>query len=219
MTDDSFNPLANFLPAIPKPKKLSPTTRRLISFTDTEDPSILFQHSVLCQTSMPYRNPGDDVRLWERSSGKALLEIQAGRAAHPVLKRFVDIGLPFGAKPRLVLYRTDRGPRPATRLPIVPIRPSDGWCDAPADHRYNRRVRLPYPASNEALWRTDGLYDIIVVLDYNERPRRQGAGSAIFMHLARPGFAATEGCIALSPRDLHQVLRIVRPGTKIWVTG
>ncbi len=69
-----------------------------------EDPeSILYQHSVFCQTSLPYRNPGDDVRIWERVNGKAHLEIVAGRAMHPEREGFVDVGLPYGPKPRLIL--------------------------------------------------------------------------------------------------------------------
>ena len=86
------------------------------------------------------------------------------------------------------------------------IRPRDGWCDAPADRNYNRPVRHPYPASAERLWRADGLYDVVVVLGYNDRPRVRGRGSAIFMHVARPGYAPTEGCIALARPHLLRVL-------------
>lgn len=81
-----------------------------------------------------------------------------------------------------------------------------GWCDAPSDRNYNRCVRHPYAASAEHMWRADHLYDIVIVLGYNDRPRRRGAGSAIFMHLARPGFLPTEGCIALDRGDLVRVL-------------
>ena len=67
-------------------------------------------------------------------------------------------------------------------------------------------MRLPYPASAERLWREDALYDLVVVLDYNERPRVRGRGSAIFMHVARPGYAPTEGCIALARPHLLRLL-------------
>ena len=90
----------------------------------------------------------------------------------------------------------------ARRLPARAIRPDDGWCDASADRNYNRPVRHPYSASAERLWRSDGLYDLVVVLAYNERPRVRGRGSAIFMHVARPGYAPTEGCIALARAHL-----------------
>lgn len=65
--------------------------------------NILFQHTVLCQTCMPYRNPGQNVRIWERAQGFAHLQIEAGHALHPETHRFVQIGLPFGPKPRIIL--------------------------------------------------------------------------------------------------------------------
>ena len=64
---------------------------------------LLFQHTVLCQTCLPYRDPGDDVRTWERRNGRVHLKVLAGEALHPVLREFVQVGLPFGPKPRLLL--------------------------------------------------------------------------------------------------------------------
>jgi L,D-peptidoglycan transpeptidase YkuD (ErfK/YbiS/YcfS/YnhG family) len=117
-----------------------------------------------------------------------------------------------GATPRghwhlvRVLYRADRVRRPRTALPVATLRPDDGWCDAPDDRNYNRPVRHPYGASAERLWRDDRLYDVVVVLDHNHCPRIRGRGSAIFLHLARPGFAPTEGCIAVSEPDMRRLL-------------
>ncbi len=142
---------------------------------------------------------------------------QGGRRAR---KREGDGGTPIGAwRARLVFYRADRGLRPLTRLPVRPIQPRDGWCDDPADRNYNRFIRHPYTASAERLWRDDALYDIVVVLNYNERPRRRGLGSAIFMHVARPDFAPTQGCIALQPRDLRLALGWLRPGARVRVVA
>jgi len=64
---------------------------------------IAFQHTVLCQTCMPYRNPGDEVRVWERKQGSILLHIEAGYAIDPSTERYAKIGLPFGPKARLIL--------------------------------------------------------------------------------------------------------------------
>ena len=114
-----------------------------------------------------------------------------------------------------VLYRADRGRRPSTGLPVRAIRANDGWCDAPGDRNYNRAVRLPYPASHEEMAREDGLYDIVVVLDHNTRPRRRGGGSAIFIHVARPDYLPTEGCIALKAADLVRLLANL--GRRAWV--
>jgi hypothetical protein len=64
---------------------------------------IAFQHTVLCQTSLPYRNQGDGVRRWERKQGNVSLLIEAGSAINPVTDEWVELGLPFGPKPRLIL--------------------------------------------------------------------------------------------------------------------
>jgi L,D-peptidoglycan transpeptidase YkuD (ErfK/YbiS/YcfS/YnhG family) len=119
---------------------------------------------------------------------------------------------------REVLYRADRGKRPRTQLPVRAIRVSDGWCDDPVEANYNRHVTLPAARRAEGLWRADRLYDIVIVLGYNDRPRVKGRGSAIFVHLARPGYAPTEGCIALARHDLVRLLARARLGSAILVT-
>ena len=124
-----------------------------------------------------------------------------------------DGATPAGVWPlRRVLYRPDKGPPPKTGLPVSPIGPDDGWCDAPGDPAYNRPVGLPYPSSCERLWRDDDIYDLIVILGHNDNPPVAGAGSAIFLHLARPDYGPTEGCIALSRGDLEEVLGLAVPG-------
>ena len=116
-----------------------------------------------------------------------------------------------------VFYRADRVPRPRTGLPLRPMRRDDGWCDDPADRNYNRPVRHPYPASAEHLWRPDALYDLVIVLDHNDRPRVRGRGSAVFLHVAADGLAPTAGCVALRRRDLQKLLAHVEPGTAIHI--
>lgn len=107
---------------------------------------------------------------------------------------------------RRVLYRADRVKRPRCAVQILPLAPNDGWCDDPADSAYNRPVRLPYDARHEALWRADALYDVIGVLGWNDAPVVRGSGSAIFLHVARPDYAPTEGCVALALPDLLAAL-------------
>jgi L,D-peptidoglycan transpeptidase YkuD (ErfK/YbiS/YcfS/YnhG family) len=139
-----------------------------------------------------------------------------GRAGIGGRKREGDGKTPEGQY-RLVavLYRPDRLRRPATGLPVAPIRPDMGWCDDPADPRYNREVRLPFAASHEEMWRQDHVYDLLVILDYNlERPVR-GAGSAIFLHLARPDFTPTEGCVAVTLPTMRRLLATAGPETFI----
>ena len=130
-----------------------------------------------------------------------------GRAGIHPRKREGDGATPAGAWPLLcILYRADRVRRPHTLLPTRPLRVDDGWCDAPGDRNYNRLVKHPYPASAERLWRADGLYDVLVVLDYNAAPRVRGRGSAIFIHVARSDYAPTQGCIALARGHLVRLL-------------
>jgi L,D-peptidoglycan transpeptidase YkuD (ErfK/YbiS/YcfS/YnhG family) len=135
------------------------------------------------------------------------------------LKREGDGTSPAGVWPiRRVLYRPDRGPAPRTALPVEAIAPDNGWCDDPADANYNRPVKLPYPASAERMARDDGLYDIVVVLGHNDDPVVAGLGSAIFLHLARPDFAPTEGCVALARPDLEALLAVAAPGDAVEIT-
>ena len=130
-----------------------------------------------------------------------------GRAGHTTDKHEGDGATPVGIFSfRRLLYRPDRLTPPATALPQIPIAADDGWCDAPGDPNYNRPVRLPYPASCERLSRDDHLYDLIVILGHNDDPPVSGLGSAIFLHIASPGYGPTEGCVALSRNDLATVL-------------
>jgi L,D-peptidoglycan transpeptidase YkuD (ErfK/YbiS/YcfS/YnhG family) len=139
-----------------------------------------------------------------------------GKSGVRALKREGDGATPLGYWPAIgVYYRPDRLTRPATALPVTPIRRHSGWCDAPADRNYNRAVPMPYRASAEHLWRKDGLYDLIVVLDYNITRRASGRGSAIFMHVARRGFAPTAGCIALKREHLLRLLAVLPRGAKV----
>src|SRR5687768_4953757 len=62
-----------------------------------------FLHTVQCQCGIPYKNPGDGVREWDRKQGNASMRIEAGSAIDPRTGDFVKLGLPYGEKPRLVL--------------------------------------------------------------------------------------------------------------------
>lgn len=123
-------------------------------------------------------------------------------------KREGDGASPIGIWPmKQVFYRADRLAMPQTGLPCTEITQTMGWCDAPDDPDYNRLVRLPYPASHETMWREDHVYDVVVELGHNDSPPRPGYGSAIFLHVAKPGYTPTQGCIALALDDLLDVLK------------
>ena len=116
---------------------------------------------------------------------------------------------------RRVLFRPDKGGRPETRLPTKALERDDGWCDAPGDPAYNRAVKLPHPASAEQMWREDDVYDLVCILAHNDDPPVPGLGSAIFMHLARPGSEPTEGCVALSREDMLELLSLAKIGDAV----
>jgi L,D-peptidoglycan transpeptidase YkuD (ErfK/YbiS/YcfS/YnhG family) len=162
-------------------------------------------------------------RAGDRQRGQILVPGGAipcalGAAGIVGAKREGDGGSPRGSF-RLLggAYRHDRlGRRPVTPLPLHRTGPRDGWCDDPRDRRYNRPIRLPAPGvSHERLWREDGLYDVVIDLAYNRGPIRPRRGSAIFLHVARPGFRPTEGCVAVRLADLLRLLRRIGPRTRL----
>ena len=153
-------------------------------------------------------------------AGPLHLRVALGRGSIRANKREGDGGTPRGIfRPVRLWWRPDRGPRPRTVLPVRRIRPDDGWCEDPADRRYNHAIRVPKGDPGDRLWRADHLYDLIVEIDHNTRPRIAGRGSAVFLHLARPRFAPTAGCIALTPGGLRRLLSQLYPQTRIEIGG
>lgn len=131
-------------------------------------------------------------------------------------KREGDLASPAGVWPiRRLLYRPDKGVPPETALPVQPIAPDDAWCDDPADEAYNTAVKLPHRGSFERMWRDDDLYDLVLVLGHNDDPPRTMMGSAIFLHVARPAYAPTEGCVALAREDVRALVAAAKPGDAI----
>jgi L,D-peptidoglycan transpeptidase YkuD (ErfK/YbiS/YcfS/YnhG family) len=159
--------------------------------------------------------PGDRRRGW-LIAGPLALPVALGRGGIRANKREGDGGTPRGRfRLKRLWWRADRMTRPRTLLPVRPIRPNDGWCEDPVDRHYNQPVRVPAGSPADRLWRADRLYDLIIELDHNTRPRIAGRGSAVFVHIARPGFAPTAGCIALTPPALRQL--VARTGPQTWI--
>ncbi len=127
-----------------------------------------------------------------------------------------DGGTPRGRfRLKRLWWRKDRLRRPKTALPVRPIRPEDAWSEDPQDRRYNRPVRRHAAESGDRLTRSDALYDLIIEIDHNDRPRVAGRGSAVFIHIARDGFQPTAGCVALRRGDLLRLLE--RLGPRTWI--
>lgn len=151
---------------------------------------------------------------WPKGEARCAL----GRGGVSAAKREGDGATPVGVMAlRYLFYRADREAQPFTRLPIRAIEPEDGWCDDPESSEYNRHVRQPFAARHETLWRDDRLYDLLIVLGWNDAPPVPARGSAIFLHLAGENYAPTEGCIALARRDLLRLLADCGPGDRLTV--
>ena len=161
---------------------------------------------------------GDPTRAWLVAGGRAI-PVALGRGGIRANKREGDGGTPRGVyHPKRLWFRADRHPRPPTHLPTRAITAADGWDENPGNRSYNRPVRLGRDAAGDRLMRTDALYDFIVEIDHNTRPRVAGRGSAVFLHLARPRFAPTAGCVGMTQGAMLQLLKRLGPATRIIIS-
>lgn len=141
--------------------------------------------------------------------GNMVINCVIGRNGRTHLKREGDGKTPVGRFwLRQGFYRADRGGNPAAGLHMKKMRGNDGWCEVPRSGLYNRHVKLPFRDGHETMWRADEAYDIVFATSHNERPRVQGAGSAIFFHLTRQGSDMTAGCVAVSKADMRKLLAL-----------
>jgi L,D-peptidoglycan transpeptidase YkuD (ErfK/YbiS/YcfS/YnhG family) len=149
-------------------------------------------------------------------AGPFAVPVALGRGGILANKREGDGATPRGTfRLKRLWWRADRDPRPETRLPHRQIKPEDAWCEDPADRRYNRPIRVPSGATGDRLRRDDHLYDFIIEIDHNTRPRIARRGSAVFIHVARPDLSPSAGCVTLPKARLRALLRQVGPNTRI----
>ena len=161
--------------------------------------------------------PGRKARGW-LFAGPLAAPVALGRTGIKADKREGDGGTPRGRfRPVRLWWRADRLPRPRTLLPVRRIGPDDAWCEDQHDRRYNQPFRRSANEPGDRLRRDDGLYDMIIEIDHNTRPRVAGRGSAVFIHVARPAFAPTAGCVALRPHDLKILLGRMNSKTRILI--
>jgi L,D-peptidoglycan transpeptidase YkuD (ErfK/YbiS/YcfS/YnhG family) len=158
---------------------------------------------------------GNPRRGW-LSAGGQTFPVALGRGGICANKREGDGGTPRGRfHPLRLWWRADRAARPATALPVRAIKAADAWCEDPADRRYNQPIRLAPGQSGDRLRRDDHLYDFIIEIDHNTRPRVAGRGSAVFLHLAREQFGPTAGCVAMRKASMLRLLARIGPRTTI----
>jgi len=164
-----------------------------------------------------WTRPGNRRQGW-LSAGSGYTKVALGRSGIKSNKREGDGATPAG-RYRLVRlwWRPDRHPRPRTLLPVRPITALDGWCEDPSDRRYNRAIRISPGQPGDRLSRSDALYDVIIEIDHNRRPRVAGRGSAVFIHVARAGLAPTAGCVSLPANTLTRLIARLGPKTTITI--
>lgn len=145
-----------------------------------------------------------------------MLPVALGRGGIKANKFEGDGGTPRGTfHPVRLWWRADRHVRPRTLLPARAIRATDAWSEDPADRRYNRPVTRAPGEGGDRLKRDDHLYDFIVEIDHNTRPRVTRRGSAVFLHLARENFSPTAGCVGMTRGAMLRLLARIGPRTRI----
>ena len=171
-------------------------------------------HSTLARWCVRAR-AGSRTQGW-LTAGPLAIPVALGRGGIRANKREGDGGTPRGEFRLLRLWwRADRHPRPRTLLPVRRITRDVAWCEDPRDRRYNRPFRRAPDEPGDRLLREDRLYDFIIEIDHNTRPRVAGRGSAVFIHVARPGLRPTAGCVAMEMPRLRWLLGQVGPQTRI----
>ena len=114
-----------------------------------------------------------------------------------------------------VFYRSDRVNLPNISFPTTAIKSNFGWCDDITSKEYNKLIKFPFKESAERLFRSDNIYDIICVLNYNLNPIVKNKGSAIFLHIARDDYSGTQGCVAISEKNLVLLLTMIDINTEL----
>jgi len=151
-------------------------------------------------------------------AGGRQIAVVLGRTGIRANKREGDGATPAGRfRPLRLWWRADRGPRPQTALPATRITRDLAWCEDPRDRRYNRPFRRSANEPGDRLWRDDRLYDLVVEIDHNTRPRVAGRGSAVFLHVARSDRGPTAGCVAMPAAALRRLLAQLGPKTTIMI--
>ena len=92
-----------------------------------------------------------------------------------------------------------------------------GWCDDPLSKKYNKLIKFPFKYSAEKLYKVDSSYDVILVLNFNCNPIKKNKGSAIFIHVAKRNYKSTAGCVAISKKDLRDIIKKINKKTIVTI--
>ena len=142
--------------------------------------------------------------------------VSLGKSGVTLSKNEGDGATPAGVHKIVgVLYRPDRVVKPCDWA--VQIKPNNIWSDDSRDPDYNMLNCLPHKYSHERLFRSDPLYDIIVLTDWNWPYPIKGRGSAIFIHTWRKPMHPTEGCVGISSQNLLWIISRIKPSSRLIV--
>jgi len=114
-----------------------------------------------------------------------------------------------------ILYRKDKINYLRSVIKKTPIKKNMGWCDDPKSKDYNKLIKYPFNYKSEKLYRSNNIYDIILVLDFNMHPVKKNKGSAIFIHISNNKYSSTKGCIAIKKKELLRLIEFIDKKTKI----
>lgn len=180
--------------------------------TSSKQQSNISVHNVIIRAK-----PNDRTKCLIRFS-HFTIQGSLGRTGRTIFKREGDGATPI-AQMRVLngYFRPSSKNSTRHQIAMLPISKKLGWCDAPTDPNYNRPVKRPFSNSHETMLRDDILYDFIIVLDWNIICRKRNCGSAIFFHVAKPGYPPTEGCIAIAKHDMMRIIPFLTRNTRLKV--
>ena len=116
-----------------------------------------------------------------------------------------------------VYYRSDRVPKPITKLKCYKIKKNMGWCNDPTNRLYNQEIKVNKKIKHEKLFRKDYKYDYLLVIEYNRKKIKPNKGSAIFIHLTK-NFKPTAGCVALLQKDFLILVKLINKKSTIKIS-
>ena len=134
-------------------------------------------------------------------------------------KKEGDLTTPKGVyRIKGIFYRKDKVKKLKSIIKKKVIKKNMGWCDDPKSKDYNKLIKYPFKYNSEKLFRSDNIYDIIVVLDFNMNPTKKNKGSAIFIHVAKKNLSPTKGCVAIKKKELKKIVRLMSKKVKIIIS-
>tara|TARA_Y100000590_G_scaffold331957_1_gene377354 strand:+ start:1112 stop:1603 length:492 start_codon:yes stop_codon:yes gene_type:complete len=146
------------------------------------------------------------------------LKCSLGKSGLSRNRREGDFTTPKGLfKLGLLYYRKDRVKLTKCLIKKKIIKKNMGWCDDSKSRKYNQEISFPFRYSAEKLYRKDNIYDILINIKYNHFPIVKNKGSAIFLHLSKKKYKATNGCIGIKKKDFLKILPLINDKTKILI--